>query len=144
MFLENQSKRMFQTEVFVDLAWLFESLLNSLLWGNKKHSRDFLAAFGIQFTHRFWCILYQMLCTRKNVKWTCFRVIWKTSQRKKCLISEIFWSVFSCIWTEYGEMLRISPYSVQMRENTDQKNSEYEHFSSSVLDVGQSRAFKEK
>ena len=41
-------------------------------------------------------------------------------------------------------MLRISPYSVQMRKNTNQKISEYEHFSSSVLDVGQSRAFKEK
>ena len=24
---------------------------------------------------------------------------------------------FSCIWTEYGEVFRISPHSVQMREN---------------------------
>ena len=30
--------------------------------------------------------------------------------------------------TEYGEVLRISPYSVQMRENVDQNNSEYGHF----------------
>ena len=30
-------------------------------------------------------------------------------------------SVFSRIWTEYEEMLRISPYSVRMRENTNQK-----------------------
>ena len=28
---------------------------------------------------------------------------------------------FSRIRTEYGEILRISPYSVRMRENTDQK-----------------------
>ena len=27
-----------------------------------------------------------------------------------------------------GEILHISPYSVQMRENTDQNNSEYGHF----------------
>ena len=40
---------------------------------------------------------------------------------KKCLYSELFWSTFS----------RISPYSVQMRENTDQNNSEYGHFSRS-------------
>ena len=30
-------------------------------------------------------------------------------------------------------ILRISPYSVRMREITDQKNSEYEHFRRSVL-----------
>ena len=51
--------------------------------------------------------------------------------REKCPYLEFFWSVFSHIWTEYGEILRISPYSVRMRENTDQKNSEYGHFSGS-------------
>ena len=30
-----------------------------------------------------------------------------------------------------GEIWRIFPYSVQMRENTDQKNYEYGHFSRS-------------
>ena len=35
------------------------------------------------------------------------------------------------IWTEHREILRISSYSVQMRENTDQKISEYVHFSRS-------------
>ena len=30
--------------------------------------------------------------------------------------------------TEYGEKRSISPYSVRMRENTDQNNSEYGHF----------------
>ena len=38
--------------------------------------------------------------------------------------SEFFWSVFSHIWTEYGEMLHISPHSVRTWESTDQKNSE--------------------
>ena len=52
--------------------------------------------------------------------------------RDKCLYLEFFWSVFSSIWTEYGEILRISMYSVRMRENTDWKNSEYGHFSRSV------------
>ena len=32
-----------------------------------------------------------------------------------------FWSVFSRIWTEYGDLLHKFPYSVRMRENTDQK-----------------------
>ena len=40
----------------------------------------------------------------------------------KCVqIRNFFWSVFSRIRTEYGEIRSISPYSVRMRENTDQK-----------------------
>ena len=52
--------------------------------------------------------------------------------REKYRYSELFWSVFSRIWTEYGEILGISPYSVRLRENTDQNNSEYGDFSCSV------------
>ena len=44
---------------------------------------------------------------------------------KKSLYSELFWSVFSRIRTEYGDLLYKSPYSVQMWENADQKNSKY-------------------
>ena len=50
---------------------------------------------------------------------------------KKYPCSELFWSAFSRIRTEYGEILCISPYSVRMSENTDQNNSEYKHFSRS-------------
>ena len=52
--------------------------------------------------------------------------------REKCLYSELFWSAFSRIWNEYGEMRSISPYSVRMPENADQSNSEYGHFLRSV------------
>ena len=53
--------------------------------------------------------------------------------RKMCPYSELlFWSVFSRIRTEYGEMRSISPYLVRMRESTDQNNSECGHFSCSV------------
>ena len=38
----------------------------------------------------------------------------------------------SPIWTEYGEKLRMSPYSVQMRENKDQNNFKYGHFLRSI------------
>ena len=60
----------------------------------------------------------------------------------KCPYLELFWSAFSCIQTEYVEMLSIqaeyveiqsiSPYSVQMWVNTDQNNSEYGRFLRSV------------
>ena len=39
------------------------------------------------------------------------------------------------IRNEYGEILLISPYLARMRENTDQKNSEYKHFLRSVKHV---------
>ena len=47
----------------------------------------------------------------------------------KVSVFAVFWSVFSRIRDEYGEIWSISPYSVQMQENTDQKNSEYRYFS---------------
>ena len=46
------------------------------------------------------------------------------SLRKKSLYLHFFWSVFSHIWTEYGNLQSKSPYSVRMRENADQKDSE--------------------
>ena len=58
---------------------------------------------------------------------------WELVLREKYPCSEFFWSVFSHIRTEYGEMRSISPHSVWMRENTDQKNSEYGNFSRSVI-----------
>ena len=48
--------------------------------------------------------------------------------RKKRPYSELFWSAFSYIRTEYKEIFRISSYSIRMRENTYQNNSEYGHF----------------
>ena len=51
---------------------------------------------------------------------------------ENCPYLEFFWSVISRIWTEYWEILRISPYSLQMSENTGQKNPKYGNFSRSV------------
>ena len=57
----------------------------------------------------------------------------KNTLRKWCPYSELFWSVFSRIRTEYGEIRTISPYSVQMWGNTDQNNSKYGYFSCSDI-----------
>ena len=40
---------------------------------------------------------------------------------KSVQIRSFFWSVFSRIWTEYEDLLRKSPYSVQIRQNSKQK-----------------------
>ena len=47
---------------------------------------------------------------------------------KKCSYSKFFWSVFSRMLTEYGKMLNISTYSVEMWENTDQKTTNTDTF----------------
>ena len=52
----------------------------------------------------------------------------KVALRENCPYLEFFWSVFSRIWT-------ISQYSIWLRQNVDQKNSEYEHFSRIVRQV---------
>ena len=51
-----------------------------------------------------------------NVQQSMLRV----SLRKKCPYWDLFWFAFSRIWTEYGEIFRISPYSVRMRDSADQ------------------------
>ena len=53
--------------------------------------------------------------------------------REKCPYLELFCFVFTRIRTEYGQIQSISLYSVRMRENVDQTNSEYGHFSRSVI-----------
>ena len=59
-------------------------------------------------------------------------VSYEPTLRENFPYSELFWAEFSRIRTEYGEILRISPHSVQMRENVDQNNSKYGHFSCSA------------
>ena len=49
------------------------------------------------------------------------------SLREKCPYLELFWSAFPSIRAEYGEMLRISPYPIRMRENAEKNHSEYGH-----------------
>ena len=60
----------------------------------------------------------------------CMRILFEYCPlREKCPHSDLFWSIFSRIRIEYREIRGISPYSPRMRENADQNNSEYGHFS---------------
>ena len=54
---------------------------------------------------------------------------------ENCPYSELVWSAFSRIWTEYGQIWSISPYSIRMWENADQNNSEYGYFLRSACHV---------
>ena len=50
-----------------------------------------------------------------------------------CPYSEFFCSVFTHIYAAYQDLVFRFPYLVRMRENTDQKNSEYKHVLRSIL-----------
>ena len=53
--------------------------------------------------------------------------------RKKCPYSKLFWSAFSCIRTECGEIRNIPLYSVLMWGNTDQNNSKTDTFRAVIV-----------
>ena len=66
------------------------------------------------------------------------------SPREKCPYLELFWSVFSHIPTKYGEIRSVSPYTVRMRENRNQNNSEYGQLLRSDFLLKQSHMEKRK
>ena len=53
--------------------------------------------------------------------------------REKYTYLVFFWSTFSRIWSEYGDLFCKSPFSVQMLENADQRNFEYGHYAVNIL-----------
>ena len=77
--------------------------------------------------------IFLLHCFSFEISWLLFSNPDFLSLRKKYPYSELFWSVFSRILTEYGDIRSISQYSVQMRENTDQNNYDYGHFSRSLF-----------
>ena len=67
-----------------------------------------------------------VLCSQQLsvLHWMNNLMIWKiyfTHSAKSVQIRSYFWSVFSWIQTEHGDLLRKSPYSVRIQGNTDQK-----------------------
>ena len=57
----------------------------------------------------------------RNAVFQYFSIANNSYSVKSIHIWRFFWSVFSRIWIEYGDLLHKPPYSVRMRENTDQK-----------------------
>ena len=83
---------------------------NDFPWVNKIF---FLEPFFVTTLFQFWIRLHIP------------RTVWSVQ------IRSFFWSVFSRIRTEYEDLRSKSPYSVRIRENTDQKNSAFGYFSHS-------------
>ena len=94
---------------------------------------------NITTTNKRFCLIWCV--EHNNTEMLCFSIFdesklksARTTLRKKCPYSELFCPYFSTL--VYSRS--ISPYSIRMRENMDQNNSEYGHFSrsaSSSMDI---------
>ena len=63
-----------------------------------------------------------MIFTKKKCLKDCEKLLFnKDHSVKSVQIRSYFWSFFSCIRTEYGDLRSKSSYSVRIQENTEQK-----------------------
>ena len=90
-----------------------------------RSERYFPNVIGIKKRSLFFMFLISTCTNSANIWLECY---FSNRLRETFPCWEFFWSVFSRIRTEYGDLRRKSPYSVWMQKNMDQKNSEYRHF----------------
>ena len=88
--------------------------------------------------HTLLSVMTKQLLARKEIftfQWSKFskETVGYLTLCEKCPYLEFFWTIFSRVLTEYGEILRIPPHSFRMRKKTDQRNFKYRHFSRSVI-----------
>ena len=118
----------------VDFLWILRNFLEHLFW--KTSVNGFFLKLGK--TPPFLKLLaenWEVSCKKDQlILCQCFHFNpFQYSPTLHCVKRvriRSFWSVFSRIWTEYGRS--IFPYSLRMRENIDQKNSECGQFSRSA------------
>ena len=99
-----------------------------------KHTHKYrITTFMFKTPKFFWPLTAPLdikkICVLKIFEEICVAV---TTTAYNLSVFGVFWSLFPHIRTEYWDTRSISPCPVQMRENTNRKNSEYGHFSGSA------------
>ena len=96
---------------FVIYIRFLPPLQNRLFWENNGR--------------RAWVPCNSKTAVKRSTLQRFLKILWpvivKISLREKCPNTEFFLARIFRIRSEYGEILRISPYSVRMREDRDQK-----------------------
>ena len=97
------------------------------IWFYRQSVRKYLAksnkvVFGVSFGRETG---QQPLSPPNYVFFLIFNFLRSQHCVKSVQIQSHFWSVFSCIGTEYGELLRKSPYSVQIQEKYGPEKTPY-------------------
>ena len=73
------------------------------------------------FSYKFCEISKDIYCLWQSFKCNLLKISWpedNVALREKCPYLEFFLPIFSRIWTEYEQILRISPYSVWLEIRT--------------------------
>ena len=92
-------------------CYTWDSLLTFLISFSSWHTYYFLTIHLRVHIFKIFC-QFSLLLQLPSV-------LFNFALHKKCPYSELFWSLFSRIRTEYAEIRSISPCSVRMRENMD-------------------------
>ena len=102
--------------------WQNQYSRNTIVLAN--FNADLLRGFFFEW---FLCLLRQAkgICYSRSFLFVCLSLC------EKCPNTELFLVCIFHIRTEYIKLRSISPYPVRMRENADQKNSVFGHFSRS-------------
>ena len=103
--------------------WQNQYSRNTIVLAN--FNADLLRGFFFEW---FLCLLRQAkgICYSRSFLFVCLSLC------EKCPNTELFLVCIFHIRTEYIKLRSISPYPVRMRENAEQKNSVFGHFSRSV------------
>ena len=131
LFLKISSYSQQNTCVGVSFSWSFSKIFKNAYFSEHLQTAAFVEL------GKYMCLSYIYNSMHQYQIWNfwfmrdCPTGIKKNHCVKSVQIGSFFWFVFSHIRTEYGEIRSISPYSVEMRENTDQKKTVFGHFSSS-------------
>ena len=64
---------------------------------------------------------HKIFSTSLELSWNLFQSPTQKHCIKSVQIRSYFWSLFFCIRIEYEDLLRKSPYSIRIQENTEQK-----------------------
>ena len=113
------------SETPVMVATITGNSMVKFLWSYKlfsiKNAFNIMKYAGSTMDDGWLC---KICCMEETWCYNHVRMIWSRelthTARKNTQIRSFFWSVFSCIWTKYRGSRSKSPYSVRIRENTDQ------------------------
>ena len=113
----------------LSFAWRLISKAGKLSW---FFSNDQMLFFKPDDNVSTWNNLIVVYQNDKRINLTIL-FLWYSFWIHHCMNSVFIRSFSGLYFPAFGLNRRDTPYSLQIRENTDQKNSKYEHFSGSAL-----------
>ena len=136
MSQENLKRKLYQVLTYDSSMTYFILLMHLKHYSVKANSISFFSSSDMQRFHHFLgchTIVINSLSFFQCFTFFKFTTLSQNSDKnngirhcvKSVQIQSFFWSVFSYILTEYGDLLCKSPYSVRIQKNTDHKKTPY-------------------